>query len=200
MSDLNPDSLLAAALASVDGVAVPKHGFPLEDNRYDPLVGLALATLNLALRDRQEPLRPKSPVIIALTDSGCASHVQRVVQGVADMRPRQAFFARGGLGMLATYVSLALQVHGPCFTLSGGVDSVRSGMMMASRLMKKATCDGVVFVAADYADGGMLATVVSAGTDSADELLAMAGKMTYDTGVPAELLRTMFAVSMEETA
>lgn len=94
----------------------PLHGFSLPDVRHDPLVGHMLARLwDLVNR---HPLRDAHGCgIVALTRTGCAAHVERVSEGIAQDKARHAFFVRAGPQMMATYAAMALKSHGPAFTL-----------------------------------------------------------------------------------
>lgn len=181
---------LIGAHCSLPTASAPAdHQFKIKDNRYDPLVGIAMLALRLTLLKVERI--SDSLAIIALTDSGCSSHVKRVSDGIAEMRPRQAFFARGSANMLATYASLAMESHGPCFSLSGGVDSVRLALNMALQLQRSNKCEQAVLIAADYEGTSMHATVLVVDVDNQQQINAWSESHIVVEGNPSSVLRSL---------
>lgn len=184
--------LAAASCSYATGDAVAPHCFAIKDNRYDPLVGVGLLALQAALEGL--PQVAPGTGIIALSDSGCMSHVARVAQGVAAMRPRQAFFARGGAGMIATYCSLALLTHGPCFSLAGGTPALQLALSMAHGLMLSEQCEQCIVLAVDYNNGCMNASALLLDWAALAQLPNWRARLEHQNGPPSEALRALLSI------
>lgn len=142
------------------GQPLDGHPFALRDNRQDRLVTVCLNALGALTRQRETPL-PASTGVLSVSGGGCQQHIQRVVDGVAaGLRPRQAFFARAGMHMMSTYASLALQSHGPCFSISGDGYSLRWALQRAHALVQSGACGAMVVLVADYGPSEVVAHAV----------------------------------------
>ncbi|WCM23156.1 hypothetical protein NDK50_34975 [Paraburkholderia bryophila] len=138
------------------GAAVQPHDFHLKDQRYDPLVGLALRAVSDVVKTCGGSM-PESTGILTVTNSGCRSHIARVSEAMLDGKPRQAFFARGGPNMISTYISIALQTHGPALSFLGRADAVVWGMQSISDQIDSGTTQSWLLVGADYLEAELVA-------------------------------------------
>jgi hypothetical protein len=155
MAELNPPRPGTGARGGVcrtsAGCVRPGGGFPITDLRHDALVGAVLTALH-ELQARCGP-PPPSTAVIAVTATGCTSHIARVVEAAADgLKARQAFFARASATMLATYPALALSTHGPTFALTGGADTLRWALTIATALVRNGHCEAAILLGADALD------------------------------------------------
>lgn len=178
----------------------PRCELNVRDNRYDPVVGVALQALSGALGEDRS-VSPNAG-IISLTDFGCQSHVRRVAESLVHMRPRQAFFARASAVMLSTYGSLALASHGPCFSLSGGATAVGLGLSVAKRLLSTAECEQIVLMAADQEHEtikGSAVIFLAAHLRKLDELVQASRAQDAMKMSPSALLRLWFMPIMSHS-
>ncbi len=127
------------------------HGFALPDVRHDPLVGHMLARL-WALMVRHALASARDCAVVALSRSGCHSHVAKVADGIAQDRARHAFFVRAGPQMMATYAAMALGAHGPTFTILHAGDGavVRTALQGFVQMLPTAE---LVLLGGDSLDG-----------------------------------------------
>lgn len=140
---------------------VPPSSFQLQDNRFDPLVGVTLKALEGLLSDDQNSGTELHTAIFSVTDTGCASHVKRVIEALVKMRPRQAFFARGSSVMFSTYGSFAIRSHGPCISLSGKAPAVTMALNLANNFLCEDSFRRAILLFADNINGVLTASAVS---------------------------------------
>jgi len=177
------------------GNAIKDHLFSLKDSRYDPLVGVALCALRNILSKNGK--LSASTAVIALTDSGCRSHVKRVTDGIIESRPRQAFFARGGANMLASYASIALESHGPCFSMSGGADALRFALDVSLQMIRSNTCEQILLIAADYEQTDMHAIVLLLDGSNQEYLEKLRVQNDSGTANPSSILRNLMKFNID---
>lgn len=171
----------------------PRCELEVRDNRYDPVVGVALQALAGALGEDHD-ISPTAG-IISLTDFGCQSHIRRVAESLVTMRPRQAFFARASAVMVSTYGSLTLATHGPCVALSGGATAVGLGLSVAQRLLETAQCAQIILMAADREHDSLRGSAVifsPAHLGKLDELRRASRAQDVMNMSPGALLRVWF--------
>ncbi|CAM3263866.1 hypothetical protein SAMN04490207_1440 [Pseudomonas gessardii] len=152
----------------------PTLNFKIQDNRCDPLVSVALKALEGALSNTGESERSLQTAIFSVTDTGCQHHAKRVIDALATMRPRQAFFARGSAIMLSTYSSMAIGSHGPCLSMSGRGTAIALVLNLAKHFLTKGDCHRIILLCADQIDGALKASAVyfsSANTGEIDNLI-----------------------------
>lgn len=142
-----------------DAATTPSHDLAPKDKRYDPVVGAGLAALSRAVRTCAL-IEPRTAAIIGVTDRGCLAHVAKVTAGIAEQKPRQAFFARAGAQTIATYGAMALDCHGPALTLSGSAATVRTAWQVVSQFMATGVAREVVLLGADRVGDWLIAAAL----------------------------------------
>lgn len=90
----------------------------LTDVRADPQAFLAIN----ALLKAKTPLPSLHTAVIVLSDYGCVSHLDKVIDASKQKKIRPGNFTRMGPHTIATYVATACQIHGPTFALIGNVN------------------------------------------------------------------------------
>ncbi|ATV20675.1 hypothetical protein CFN58_05770 [Pseudomonas avellanae] len=136
----------------------PELSFNLKDNRCDPLVTVALKAMERALSALKFKEFSLETAIYTVTDTGCQSHILRVVDALKSMRPRQAFFARGSAVMFSTYGSMAIGSHGPCISITGRGAALAQALNLARNFCEESDCHRAVLLCADEFGGVMSAS------------------------------------------
>jgi 3-oxoacyl-(acyl-carrier-protein) synthase len=93
-----------------------------------------------------------------------------VTAGIAEHRPRQAFFVRAGAQTIATYAAMALDCHGPALTLSGATVVATTAWQIARRFMAAGAAQEVILLGADRIGERLVAAafLLSAGNGAED--------------------------------
>ncbi|MCO5364595.1 MULTISPECIES: hypothetical protein [Pseudomonas] len=136
----------------------PELSLNLKDNRCDPLVTVALKAMENSLSALKFKEFSLETAIYTVTDTGCQSHILRVVDALKSMRPRQAFFARGSAVMFSTYGSMAIGSHGPCISITGRGAALAQALNLARSFCEESDCRRAVLLCADQSGGVMRAS------------------------------------------
>lgn len=136
----------------------PELSFNLKDNRCDPLVTVALKAMERALSALKFKEFSPETAIYTVTDTGCQSHILRVIDALKYMRPRQAFFARGSAVMFSTYGSMAIGSHGPCISITGRGAALAQALNLARNFCEESDCRRAILLCADQSCGVMSAS------------------------------------------
>ena len=140
-------AITAAAIWRGTSEQLPKPGFEVRDKRHDPVATAGLVALERALAGQMDLVTARTAVL-GVTRVGCPHHVDRVASALLKRRPRQGYFARAGAHMIATYAAMALQTHGPAFTITGSAAVIPHIFTVASQLCS-GVADQVILLAAD---------------------------------------------------
>lgn len=174
-----------------------EHPFQLEDRRYDPVVGAGLAALGRALRGHGIEA-PDVTACIGITGRGCSTHVARVSAGIADRRPRQAFFARAGAQTIASYAAMALGCHGPTLTFSVSTDDAGHVWSVARLFAAPGWSKPLILIAADQVAGRSLAVALHVGANGSEPLPDLSLQRTAGQGRGA--VQHLYAAAVDALA
>ncbi len=108
--------------------SIPKN---LKDRRADPL---ALAAIH-AFSQIGLPCDPLTTACIALVSDGCPDHLEKVLEASKQKLVRPGNFTRMGPHTIATYLATAVGLHGPAFSLLGGIDQLKAALNIAKALL-----------------------------------------------------------------